>query len=858
MGRITDYLTAVLRRHLDQNGIVVWYDPPGHFQEIISELELNAPVIPYQGSFFELRSQIEPNLSLGKTSFPRMVIYVPLSPLDFPGALAEVESCGIVLQPGKHPPEQNTSLAYIARQALEPILPEDRMDEIEQEISQGRFSLEDLEILADHTDVTFDQMLLIFGTESRDSVALQFLNQPEEIDQQIIEKSALSELVAFLESKFGADLPDSNLENLRIAFARHVLLTDLLQTISGEVPKKLTGIKVPEGHIHQEHCLRLASKWRDSRQFETQYQRIAGEVEKPLGLSQIDWSLSQLKNVNTFLSTENALQNFVEIALLDAANAGLVDLARERQRHFWATVHNDVQSRWALIRAVGELILFTDSIDRELQKDRDFKVHQLTEKYTEGEKPWCLLDTYHRKVELLWVGIFNNFTPGDELEKLVAQGRKRYKAVVSLLSKNFITAFEQANFQLEGTLPQTTLFNEIVKPAIKNGKTAYLIVDAFRFEMACDLVSNILSEDFCAELFPAVAAVPTITEIGMAALLPGADQGKIISPQKGKLAMQVGEKILAVRSDRIQYLQDTLSGKVLDLKLDELRTRSKSIKEQIAKADFIFVTSQEIDQFGETGDQAIARETMDAMLRNLHLSLRILRENDVKNIIITSDHGHIFVDAITDDLKIDHPGEAIDLHRRSWVGKDGIDNHKYIYTALRDFGLDSDYDYATPLTFNCFKVSSSLNYFHGGISPQELFVPCIKITSDTSGKTQASDIGWEVVPGSQTIGRVFSVTISGKALEMFDIQPAKVRVAVQMGDEVVSNAISASYDLEQSTGYIQMRSKEDNPLELEENTVTLLVEKGEAEGNIGRIILFDAEMDAILFESEKMEITIFE
>ena len=56
-----------------------------------------------------------------------------------------------------------------------------------------------------------------------------------------------------------------------------------------------------------------------------------------------------------------------------------------------------------------------------------------------------------------------------------------------------------------------------VKPKVAKGKTAYVWVDALRFEMARELAQT-LEAEFDVELQAALATVPTITAVGMAAL----------------------------------------------------------------------------------------------------------------------------------------------------------------------------------------------------------------------------------------------------------------------------------------------------------------------------------------------------
>jgi len=866
MGIVTNYLNEVIKRQIKQHGVVVWYDPQKHYQDIVGQLALgNVPIYRYEGSFFKLRYELEPHLQFDQVAHkgfkvPTLLVYVPLDPMTYHGALAEIESCGVILRPGMQPPEQNTALPTIARQALSAVLSPDRLDEIERRTEVNEYSLADIERIAESSDVSADQLMLIFDVTTPIEVALRLLNETQ-YDSKITERKAINEICLFLRDEYGADLPDSSVDALRNAFARHILLTDLLVTLGENRPNRLDGIRLPEGHILQENCTRLARLWRDSRQYQENYVRLAQQVEEPIQLHQIRWTLTQLRDIDTFASTEAALQSIVEELLLEQASQELVDIATDRKRHFWSEAVSsenisEVQSRWSLIATTGRLILMADRIDREVHRTTHLDAKTIINLYTQGTQPWCLLDTYHRQMELSWLDFYGTFKPGDNIEKLVIQGRRRYTEVASALAKGFMEAYHDAGFRLEDVLHQSRLFDTQVKPLIGRGKVAYVLVDALRYEMALDLVSNILPQEFNAQLKPIIGSVPTITEIGMAALMPNADRGKIVA-HKGKLVYQIDDTILAARPDRVRYLESKVPGTFIDLKLDELRSRRKAVQEKIAQADFILVTSQEIDHLGEKSEQGVARQTMDNMLLYLHQGLRILRENGVRHIIVAADHGHIFIDDISDDMKIDKPGTEVDIHRRAWIGNNGVQDHTYIYEPLSSFGVPSDLDYASPYSFTCFKVPSSLNYFHGGLSPQELIIPSIAITVSTLEPELSGEIIWNIQPGSATIGSVFTITVSGKAKHLITINPPKVRAAVLIGKEIISKTLSASYNLDPATGYIQLRLLENTPMEVEENTIRLLVDKGSHKENTARVVLYDADTDAVLAQSDKMEVTIF-
>ena len=86
-----------------------------------------------------------------------------------------------------------------------------------------------------------------------------------------------------------------------------------------------------------------------------------------------------------------------------------------------------------------------------------------------------------------------------------------------------IEQFAKAKHPIPGMLRQVQVFEKHVKPRLEEQKTAYVWVDALRFEMAREL-GEVLKGDFDLTLQPALATIPTITEIGMASLVPRADQ----------------------------------------------------------------------------------------------------------------------------------------------------------------------------------------------------------------------------------------------------------------------------------------------------------------------------------------------
>lgn len=397
---------------------------------------------------------------------------------------------------------------------------------------------------------------------------------------------------------------------------------------------------------------------------------VANKVEQELGLDQLKLPVEPLNENETFLCVEQALLVHVEDALLKAATPALLQLVEYRLSRFWADVIPAIQARWALICSTAEVLIEADRVGKAIKK-APTTVPALVKAYASDDEPWCLLDTHHRHMESRKYN-FEFAVSNDHhgLEKLITKAEQRYTEVGSELAKHFITLFQKAKHPINGLLRQRDIFEKQVKPHLGEGKVAYVWVDALRYEMARELC-RLLKDDFSLEIQPAIGTMPTITEIGMASLLPKAHEAaKVVAVGGGKLALEVCGRVIKDRKDRVAFLKEYAGVSVFDAKLDDLLPKpSKKVKDGIQANQLILITSQEIDELGEADNMAQARLQIDGVLSHLRRGVRVLADHGIKTIVLVADHGHLFADEISEDMKIEAPGGKVeDLHRRVWVG----------------------------------------------------------------------------------------------------------------------------------------------------------------------------------------------
>jgi len=843
MGLVTETLLDLLRKQINAHRTVVWYDPEGAYLDVARSLmpeQVGAAAIhrydPQRG-FLWLRRELEP-LWAGGTQPPQLLIYVPLAQAEAAHALIEFEVAGAVLRPGQQPPEQNTALAALARRALADLLPEARLEGIVSQVEARQLSLPELDTLAERGG--YGVLGVLFGTGHAQEIALRFLSDPS-LDTELEARQALGSLTSLLSETLGVTLPaDQGAAALRAQVARQVLVTDLVEALGDEVPPSLRTFGLAPAPVARQAAAQIAQAWRNRRDLAASYVRWTKQIQAEVGLGSLDLGLEALAQIETFAAAEVRLQKAVEEALLRRASLRLVDLAETRRAGFWSAQQPEIKTRWEVIASAGRVLVGAARLEKEL-KGKDWSAGALLAGYAyppssvgSSDGPWCQLDTNQRHLER----DFGNFDPDpgrqESLVQLVAQARRRYAAVSDRLAELFTSAYEAERFELGGVLLQADVFQQVVAPLLQEGPTAYILVDALRFEMARELLSVLqpegnpdLAEQWSHDLSPALATPPTVTEIGMAALLPGAEGGVAVVEAGRGLAAVVAGHTLRTRQERLAHLRAAVDKGLVVTKLDRLAPLADvHLRQEIRAARLVVVTAtEEIDGLCES-NPALARRLLDDVLNQLRRGLKALFSLGIRSAVISADHGYLFGQELEAGQKIGAPGgKTVALKRRVWVGQGGADLPGVLRRPLSAFGVGGELELATPRNLSCFKVpGGAAEFFHGGLSLPELVIPVLTVRPGARpAPTEAAPIQWTLSLGSRTIStRFVSVTIEGVSAQLLPLEPPTVRIEVRAGEQPISVPVTASYGFQEITKDVDLALEEGGPPQaIAKNTVTL-------------------------------------
>ena len=845
MALVTETLLDLIRKQVEAHSTVVWFDPEQAYLELAQSLApeavAGATIHRYdpQRGFVWLRRQLEP-LWGKRTDPPQLLLYVGLAQAETHHALVEFEVGGVVVQPGQQPPEQNTALATIVRRALEAVFPPAALEEIAGQVEARQLSLAELDDLVEkRIEAQTGVVATIFGTGNVSEVALRFLaNADPALDGEIESRQALGNLARLLSDALGVPFPaDQGPAPLRAQLARQVLVTDLVEPLGDNVPQSLRTFPVAKRPVARQAAVDLAQAWRNRRDVAESYIHWADRVQAEIGLGSLrlgsgqalDLDVDALAHTETFAAGEARLQREIEATLARRASSRLVELAAARLGGFWSAQQPEIKARWEVIADAGRVLVEAARVENAL-KGKKWSAGALLSHYAYGDEPWCDLDTAQRHLERDFHRFELDLQQHESLIQLVAQARQRYAAVSDRLAELFTRAYAADQFELPGVLLQADVYREVVAPAAKSGRVAYILVDALRFEMAREL-GTILAEDWKLDLTPAAATPPTITEIGMAALMPGAEGGLTVVPAEGnRLAAVVSDKTLKTRQDRLAHFQEAVGGDVTVAvaKLDQLAPLSDPhLGQTLKSAEVVVVTAtEEIDGLCEN-NPALARRMLDDVLNQLRRGIKTLFGQGIQAVVISADHGYLFGERLTIGQGIDAPGgKTAALKRRVWVGQGGADLPGVLRAPLSAFGIGGDLEIATPWNLSCFKVKGGgMEYFHGGLSLPELVIPVLTVRPAAApAPSAAAHVQWTLTLGSQTIStRFLSVTVEGCSGELLPVEPPAIRIEVRAADQTISVPVSASYGFQDATKDVQLELAADKPQTIAKNTITLMI-----------------------------------
>jgi hypothetical protein len=836
------YIASSLEKRLKDRRVVIFYDAGREFEPFIEELlpvgqghgglprafvgETLTWMARYGGSYFSLRHAIEPVVSADSPE--PMIIYLPGVRRDPKmSVLMELEKAGDCYEP---------SLKRLALNELRKHYSDGQIDEMLAPDSLGYQHI--VQYLKDSGGAGGSLLKLVLGDGKSEALLARWLGDAS-YDAQLKDKGATEELLSLVQTRLGLELSDDlELGKARRQVARYVLTNEFRSDLTCSPPEPLAIVPSPSSDDVLQRSRDVAGLLRSDAS--SAYPALADEVETELQLPTLGIPATDLGTIDTFRFEERMLLGHAAGLLADGQHEKTLEIVKGRGRSFWIDQDIARLAQWEACRLAAELdrqvAVVHTTLDRAGKKAADWiKEYSRPDGWHQADRAQRLLETWIAQME---------DEPEAALESAITGVRVRYEQMLSAMADRFSGILAESGWTTSGALHQTRIFSKEIQP--RQGRVAYFLADAFRFEMAADLVEQL---DGAADVRvqPGVTALPTITPVGMAALMPGAASSFSVIEHKGKVMGAVGETRLGSVQERTKHFKASVPDSA-DIDIGTLLQKSaKSVEKKIGATKLLVVRSQSIDGLGEMDGGLLARQVMATAVGNLARAVRKLARLGFEHFVITADHGYQFSYRKDQDMVLDKPGgETVDLHRRCWAGRGGQTPGGCLRVTGPELGYRTDLDFVFPRALGVFPAGGSLAFHHGGISLQELVIPVVtfRMKVETDSAPKGPKISFEGIPETLA-NRTFGLVLKLDA-DLFSDAPISVSVVLLSDGQEVGRAgmaIDAAFD--RSTATVQVTPGK---------VVNLAMILTREDCTSLRVVALDPKTDAVLAQSNDISV----
>jgi hypothetical protein len=699
LDRLRKEISEALGRQ-GEHGILVWYDPGGTLEDLAQDATPPGTYfVRFRGSYLALRYEVEEQ-AWDLTG--RWVLYIPESPPP-ESWLRDLEMLGERWE--------LDLLELMHRQYGLPITPDLRRVLRDDHPENARLLARAWRDTApDRLDSQKDVIQALFGLAfelSRwdpEEALVRFLAQSGWRER--LESHGLWEgWVQWVRDYAGWQEAPGDEAGLRERLAA----TALLSEFASFVPDLASAFDfLPQKVDRRERLAELARNWRDRSAFQDSYERQAREVERRYGLANRVSFRENLLAAETFAFVDDLWRRELRAAVgtdgsgLVKKAEGVREIAQRRGTLFWSRRRPELKKAWESMELAARLV--EEARHAVEQSEHLRSVAEFIERYTDG---WWRLDLW-----ALELAAGEKALNPEERACFVLPAWRAYRDFLDTVNRRFVEAVCQKGWHPE---PPT------LWPQVRSDRqrTAVFFVDAFRYDLA-RRVAESLGADFSGKVdVKAIrSTLPSITELGMAALLPDADQGLEVAWEPDRIRVRIRGYEVGSRSERRTWLERHLGRKGRILDLDEVEGAD------LTNVERLVVFSQELDEYGTFAVHLHPRGLLE-LVEEIVKAIRLLLDRGFRRFLLVADHGFLYVPPDIEPERIP-PGTARVVKHRFAVGA----RLEGCWTvAARDLGLQNSDVLGFPTGLAVFSLPGAPPHFlHGGLSLQESLVPILQAT----------------------------------------------------------------------------------------------------------------------------------
>jgi hypothetical protein len=531
-----------------------------------------------------------------------------------------------------------------------------------------------------------------------DQMLFELAIDPDATWKSLRERGLDRELVALVRDRYGIAEPEGTPAEWLEEIVGTVALTETYLGY-GEPADFPFAARLPPVALRPHH-VQLLQRWLRDAQSRAAWDRWVEKVETRFDLTV--WAQGREGLASGFphlvrLRWQEVAAAFEAAAPKETATASFFvrygDLV-SREAELSRTSYSPVGA-WDLLRNLRELVTACEEGRRLVERARD--VSALARIYTD----------YARKIE----GRHVRIRAEAEEKGLPAAARvadRAYAAYAHALNTRAFERFVEAgSIDIPGIAAVSARLKGVVWRA--KGRRAVVIVDALRYDCALSIQDLLREQD--TDIEPLVAALPTVTPIGMTALLPA--ETEITVEVKGNaLHPMLQGKDLFVRANRLAVL----AGFGADCRDIGDVEGSSEIPGDLGELLVVF-GHDDVDQFGHGDGQRLIRHVQLEVDRLARL-IRKLHRWGYPVVHVVTDHGFILLDEerLPEEVPCDKSWCRVHKERFALV-----DARADLPIASFPFPWNEALRVAVPPGLAFFKAEKSFS--HGGAALQELVIP---------------------------------------------------------------------------------------------------------------------------------------
>ncbi len=752
-GPIAARLEEELKQKIRQYGIVVWLDKSASYAAYADALaersktgDFPFPVIPFRGSFLEMMLLME--------TYENGIDPDPLL-IHMPGHTEDSIRRTPMLEMYRAGYRHRRSLETLVREVATGKVPPDEIDAFIRTNPTDLFDAESW--LSEKTGRLKEETALYLENLSLEWIIDGLIGENQEFRNRFTDPNALKILSDHLHRHTGMNPPflrffmgeePLSFPNLREAIAAWLMCVEYVHDLTVpphlEALKPLAGISDPL----KKSCRSLLDHLRS--RYPEAYAAHAMTAESLLHQEIDAHPPEALGRIDTFNREQERILYSAVHSLLEGEWEKVINWTGHRveTRSFWLNRDPVRRMTWTLIADAAVLGNRIEQSGRPLKGAGDFQ--EVLEYYTtQGWK----IDNAHRRFEQQQMKLLDSKMPHFTLlHEAFGRLRIRYREWADALAEDFASLCEQEGFLPPADLRQREIFQRIIHPLLKNDqRVACFLLDAFRFEMAAELAHGMIEKGAQVLLKGRYAELPTITAVGMNALAPTADRGRLtLSGDNGFNGFKTGEYTVRRPEDRTRAMGDRSLDNVASgrkqtrgMELTDICQRSlEGIKKSCAGARLIVVHGREIDAAGGAN---VGTASFEVLLRQIRAAWNQLRAIGIQTFIFTADHGFLLNDHTVPQIPY---GSKTTPDARYILAREPRAEAGMIPVSLTALNYEGQEGYLlfrrdTALFANPGRGES---FVHGGNSLQERVIPVLTVSHRTSAHT--GDTRYEITAAS--------------------------------------------------------------------------------------------------------------